>query len=88
MRRLVCDPKIQQVIINLCTKYDFSCLQGCGEIFDEKVLRNYGRTDGRTDGMTDRCKPVYLPLFKSGDTKNLYLSAYIKVCVLKRNTSS
>ena len=24
---------------------DISSLQGCGEIFDEKVLRNYGRTD-------------------------------------------
>ena len=28
-----------------------------GDIFDEKILRNYGRTDGRTD----RCKPVYPP---------------------------
>ena len=65
-RRLVCNPTIQHVIINLYTKYDSSSLQGCGEIFDEKVLRNYGRTDGRTDGMTDRCKPVYPPLFQSG----------------------
>ena len=65
-RRLVCYPTIQHVIINLYTKYDSSSLQGCGEIFDEKVLRNYGRTDGRTDGMTDRCKPVYPPLFQSG----------------------
>ena len=68
-RRLVCNPTIQHVIINLYTKYDFSSLQGCGEIFDEKVLRNYGRTDGNTD----RCKPVYPPppphthtLFQSG----------------------
>ena len=61
-RRLVCNPTIQHVIINLYTKYDSSSLQGCGEIFDEKVLRNYGRTDG----MTDRCKPVYPPLFQSG----------------------
>ena len=66
-RRLVCNPTIQHVIINLYTKYDSSSLQGCGEIFDEKVLRNYERrTDGRTDGMTDRCKPVYPPLFQSG----------------------
>ena len=58
-RSLVCNPIIQHVIINLYTKYDSSSLQGCGEIFDEKVLRNNGRTDdGRTDGMTDRCKPV------------------------------
>ena len=65
-RRLVCNPTIQHVIINLYTKYDPSSLQGCGEIFDEKVLRNYGRTDGRTDRMTDRCRPVYPPLFQSG----------------------
>ena len=65
-RRLVCNPTIRLVILNLYTKYDVSSLQGCGEIFDEKVLRNYGRTDGRTDGMTDRRKPVYPPLFQSG----------------------
>ena len=68
-RRLVCNPTIQHVLINLYTKYDSSSLQGCGEIFDEKVLRNYGRTDGRTDGMMDRCKPVYPPLFQSGGIK-------------------
>ena len=51
-RRLVCNPTIQHVIINLYTKYDSSSLQG-GEIFDEKVLRNYGRTDGRKDGRND-----------------------------------
>ena len=43
--RLVCNPTIQHVIINMYTKYDSSSLQDCGEIFDEKVLRNYGRTD-------------------------------------------
>ena len=48
-RRLVCNHTIQHVIINPYTKYDSSCLQGCGEIFDEKVLRNYGRTEGRTE---------------------------------------
>ena len=49
-RRLVCNPKVQHVIINLYTKYESSSLQGCGEIFDEKVLRKDGRTDGRNDG--------------------------------------
>ena len=34
-------------------QYDFSSLQGCGEIFDEKVLRNYGRTDVRKGGLND-----------------------------------
>ena len=48
-RRLICNPTIQHVIINLYTKYDSSSLQGCGE----KVLRNYGRTDGRKDGRND-----------------------------------
>ena len=47
--RLVCNPTIQHVIINLYTKYDSSSLQGYGEILDEKLLRNYGRTDGRTE---------------------------------------
>ena len=28
-------------------------LYSCKDIFDEKVLRNYGRTDGWTDGRTD-----------------------------------
>ena len=52
-RRLVCNPTIHHVIINLYTKYDNSSFQGYGEIFDEKVLRNYGRTDGRNDGRND-----------------------------------
>ena len=62
----ICNPTIQLVLVNLFTKYEVSILNGCGDIFDEKVLRNYGRTDGRTDGTTDRCKPVYPPLFQSG----------------------
>ena len=52
-RRLVCNPTIQHVIINLYTKYDSSSMQVCGEIFDEKVLRNHGRADGRKDGRKD-----------------------------------
>ena len=38
---------------SVLTKYDSSSLQGCGAIFDEKVLRNYGRKDGRKDGRND-----------------------------------
>ena len=49
-RRLVCNPTIQHIIINMYTKYDFSSLKGCGEIFDEKVLRNCGRMEGWTEG--------------------------------------
>ena len=58
--------RTELVVVDLYTKYEVSILNGCGDIFDEKVLRNYGRTDGRTDGTTDRCKPVYPPLFQSG----------------------
>ena len=65
-RMPICNPTIQLVVVDLYTKYEVSILNSCGDIFDEKVLRNYGRTDGRTDGTTDRCKPVYPPLFQSG----------------------
>ena len=65
-RMSICNPTIQLVVVDLYTKYEVSILNGCGDIFDEKVLRNYGRTDGRTDVTTDRCKPVYPPLFQSG----------------------
>ena len=69
-RMPICNPTIQLVVMDLYTKYKVSILDGCGDIFDEKVLRNYGRTDGRTDGTTDKCKPVYPPppppLFQSG----------------------
>ena len=61
-RKPICNPTIQLVFVDLYTKYEVSILKGCGDIFDRKVLRNYGRTDGTTD----RCKPVYPPLFQSG----------------------
>ena len=64
-RMPICNPTIQLVVVDLYTKYAVSILNGCGDIFDEKVLRNYGRTDGRADGTMDRCKPVYPPLFQS-----------------------
>ena len=35
MRGLVSNPTIQQIIINLHTKYENSSLHGCWEIFDE-----------------------------------------------------
>ena len=37
MRRLVYDPTIQYIIINLLTKYDYSSLHGFTAIFDEKI---------------------------------------------------
>ena len=72
-RMPICNPTIQLVIVDLYTKYEVSILNGCGDIFDEKVLLNYGRTDGRTDGTTDRCKPVYPPLFQSRGIINAFL---------------
>ena len=71
-RMPICKPAIQLVVVDLYTKYEVSILNGCGDIFDEKVLWNYGRTDGRTDGTTDRCKPVYPPLFQSGGIINMF----------------
>ena len=66
----ICTPTIQLVNVNLYTKYEVSILNGCGDIFDEKVLRNYGRTDERTDGRTEPRTDVnqYTPphFFKAG----------------------
>ena len=63
---------IQLVIVYLYTKNEHFILNGSGDIYDEKVLRNYGRTDRRTD----KCKPVYSPLFRSGGIK-IALLAYL-----------
>ena len=49
-RKPICNPTIQFVVVDLYTKYEVSILNGCGDIFDEKVLWNYGRTDGRNHG--------------------------------------
>ena len=46
----ICTPTIQRVVVDLYIKYEVSILNGCGDIFDEKVLRNYGRKDGRNHG--------------------------------------
>ena len=45
----VLNTTIQLFVVYQYTKYDF-ILNGSGDIFDEKVLRNYGRTNGRKDG--------------------------------------
>ena len=52
-RRPIFNSTIQLVVVDLYTKYEVSILNGCGDIFDEKVSRNYGRTDGRTEPRTD-----------------------------------
>ena len=46
-RRLILNPTIQLVIVNLYTKYESSILNGFRDIFDETSLQNYGRTDGQ-----------------------------------------
>ena len=64
-RMPICNPTIQLVVVDLYTKYEVSILNGCGDIFDEKVLWNYGRTDGRTEPRTDVNQ--YTPhFFKAG----------------------
>ena len=52
-RQPVLNPTIQLAVVYLYTKYEHSSLNGCGDIFDEKVLRNYGRTDGRMEWQTE-----------------------------------
>ena len=44
-RRLVCNPTIQYIIINLLTKYDYSSLHSFTEIFDEKISSKYGKKE-------------------------------------------
>ena len=49
-RRLVCNPTIQYIIINLHTKYDYSSLHSFTEIFDEKFLHSkYGKIENWTN---------------------------------------
>ena len=52
-RMPVLNPTIQLVVVYLYTKYEHSVPNDCGDIYDEKVLRNCKRTDGRTEGRTD-----------------------------------
>ena len=49
-RMQICNPTIQLVVVDLYTIYEVCILNGYRDIFDEKVLRNYGRTDGRNHG--------------------------------------
>ena len=68
-RMPICNPTIQLVVVDLYIKYEVSILNGCGDICDEKVLGNYGRTDGRTEPRTEPRTDVnqYTPhFFKAG----------------------
>ena len=44
-RRLIFNPTLQLVVVNLYTKSEISILNGCGDIFDEK----YGEKEKRTN---------------------------------------
>ena len=61
----VLNPTIQLVLVYLYTNYENFILNGSGDIFDDKVLQNYGRTDGRMEGQTyvNQCNPH---CFKAG----------------------
>ena len=64
-RMPICNTTIQLVVVDLYTKYEVSIFNGCGDIFDEKVLRKDGRKDGRTEPRTDVNQ--YTPhFFKAG----------------------
>ena len=77
--RLVLNPTIQQVVINLHTKYEHSSLHGCWEIFDKKFSPKSGWTegrnrwtDGRMGGRTDENQ--YTPTFSKRGYNNVGIS--------------
>ena len=71
----VFNPTIQLVAVYLYTKYELFILNGSGDIFDEKVLQNYERTDERMEGRTDVNQ--YNPhCFKAGVYTHHYQPAY------------
>ena len=62
-RRLVCNPTIQYIIINLHTKYDYSSSHSFTEIFDEKFHHSkYGNKENWTNtGKNERRRLVHNP---------------------------
>ena len=46
-RMPICNPTIQLVVVNLYTKYEVSILNGCGDIFDEKLGKKEKGTNTR-----------------------------------------
>ena len=48
--RPIFNPTIQLVVINLYTKFEVSILNGCGDIFDEKIWKESKKgTNTRTN---------------------------------------
>ena len=66
MRRLVRNPMVQYIIINLHTKYDYSSLHSFTEIFDENfIIRSMERKKiGQIQGRISRGKLVRSPTIK------------------------
>ena len=73
-RRLVRDPTIQYIIINLHTKYEYSSLHTFAEIFDEKLHHSkYGEKENWTNtgkNMQEKASS------QSHDTIHKYKPAY------------
>ena len=73
-RRLVLNPTIQQVIINLRTQYEHSSLIGYGEISDEKIHSSkYGRKEKRTNTRQNRQEKAG---YQSHNTTSCHQPAY------------
>ena len=61
-RRPVCNPTKQYIIINLLTKYGYSCLHSFTEIFDEKCHHSkYGKKIGQIHVRISRRRLVRNP---------------------------
>ena len=74
MSRLVRNPTIQYIIINLHTKYDFSSLHSLTEIFDEKFhYSKYGKKENWTNTEKNKHEKAGL---QSHDTIHHYQPAY------------
>ena len=73
-KRLVLNPTIQHIVINLHTKWDYSSLLGCGEIFDEKFYYSkYGKKDYWTNTGKNKQKKAGS---QSNDTTYRHQPAY------------
>ena len=73
-RRLILNLAIQQVVINLHTKYEHSRWQGSGEIFDEKFHSSkYGRKEKWTNARKNKLEKADS---QSHDTTSRHQPAY------------
>ena len=72
--RVVCNPTIQYIIINLHTIYDYSSLHGFTEIFDEKFHHSkYGKKEKWINTGKNKLEKAGL---QSHDTIHHYQPAY------------